>query len=144
MISLASSKPSVFQYKNAVFPPEEGAFVFKRKNRYYMTQSPKAGLPDNDRAEHVIYYMSDKFTGPWIYKGIIMEAEKGQTRHASGYAYHGVYMLWYHIIEDGMFHRRRPCAEYLKFNIDGTIKKVNRTKQGVSHVEKSAAVSEEK
>ena len=132
MLSL-SSNLAQFQYKNAVFPPEEGAFVFKRGNHYYMTQSPKAGLPNNNRAEHVIYYMSDKFTGPWTYKGIIMQAEKDQTRHASGYPYHGIYMLWYHILDNGMFHRRRPCAEYLKFNADGTIQKVTRTAEGVSY-----------
>lgn len=118
---------------------EEAAFVFKRNCKYYMTQSPST-KHGSGRPEAVVYYMSDSFADPWTYGGQIMDPVRDLSRHASGYAFHGTYMLWYHTLENDQFHRRRPCADYLTFNADGTIQKIVPSAEGVIHHGQSKSV----
>ena len=110
-------------------PKMEGPWVFKRKDKYYFT------MPENNKT--LTYYMSDSPTGPWEYKGVIMEAENGNNHH-SIVEFNGQWILFYHRwIDTGdqcenRKRQRHACAEYLYFNKDGTIQEVKRTEEGLA------------
>ena len=112
------------------YPPREGPWVFKRKNKYYYT------MPEHNRT--LTYYMSDSPTGPWVYKGTIMEEENGSNNHHSIVEFKGQWILFYHRWVDtgdlcpNRKRQRKICAEYLYFNEDGTIQPVKRTKEGLA------------
>ncbi|MFB6344001.1 family 43 glycosylhydrolase [Saccharicrinis sp. FJH62] len=108
-------------------PPMEGPWVFKRKDKYYFT------MPEGNRV--LTYYMADSPLGPWTYKGVIMEQEHQSNNHHSIVEYKGQWILFYHrwLDTDSSCGRQRHiCAEYLYFNNDGTIQKVNRTDKGLA------------
>ena len=95
-------------------------YVFKRNGIYYSTIA--------DGFNHLIYYMGDNPTGPFIYKGEIMEKYGGNNHH-SAVEYKGNWILWYHGWVPG--HHRRVRGEYLRFNPDGTIIPARITEEGV-------------
>lgn len=108
-------------------PKMEGPWVFRRNGIYYFT------MPENNRV--LTYYMGDSPTGPWTYQGVIMDSEGGNNHH-SIVEYKGQWILFYHRwLETGTDCNRKKqrhvTAEYLYFNDDGTIQKVERTRQGV-------------
>lgn len=110
-------------------PKMEGPWIFKRNDKYYFT------MPENNRV--IAYYMADSPKGPWTYKGEIMDEEYGNNHH-SIVEYKGQWILFYHRwfntgdeCENKKM-QRKACAEYLYFNEDGTIKKVERTEEGLS------------
>ena len=111
-------------------PKMEGPWVFKRNGTYYFT------MPEGNRI--LTYYMSDSPKGPWTYKGTIMEQEHSSNNHHSIVEYKGQWILFYHRwIDTGNAcenreRQRHICAEYLFFNDDGTIQKVNRTEEGLA------------
>jgi len=108
-------------------PKREGPWVFKRDSFYYYT------MPEDNRI--LTYYMSKTPIGPWAYKGVIMEAEGENNNHHSIVEFNGKWILFYHRwldINSVCGKQRHTCAEYLYFNADGTIQKVNRTKAGLS------------
>ncbi|MCW8126842.1 family 43 glycosylhydrolase [Microbulbifer halophilus] len=109
-------------------PKMEGPWVFKRNGKYYFT------MPENNRV--LSYYMSDSPRGPWEYQGVFMEQEHQSNNHHSIVEYRGQWLLFYHrwleTPETGCHKRQRHvAAEYLHFNEDGTIQKVERTAEGV-------------
>lgn len=111
-------------------PKMEGPWVFKRGDNYYYT------MPENNRV--LTYYMAKSPKGPWQYKGVIMEQEHEANNHHSIVEYKGQWFLFYHrwieTPESGCSLRKRQrhvAAEYLYFNADGTIQKVERTKTGI-------------
>jgi beta-xylosidase len=112
------------------YPPREGPWVFKRKDKYYYT------MPEHNRT--LTYYMSDSPIGPWTYQDTIMEQEHESNNHHSIVEYNGQWILFYHRwidTGDACPNRKRQrmiCAEYLYFNEDGTIQPVKRTKEGLS------------
>jgi beta-xylosidase len=108
-------------------PPMEGPWVFKRKDLYYFT------MPERNRT--LSYYTATSPIGPWQYKGIIMKEEAGNNHH-SIVEFKGKWLLFYHrwfqdVNDVCQKPQRRVCAEYLFFNEDGTIKEVERTKNGI-------------
>lgn len=107
-------------------PKMEGPWVFKRKDKYYFT------MPENNKI--LSYYMSDSPIGPWKYQGEIMEAENNSNNHHSIVEFKGQWILFYHKWIDSnpaCGKQREVCAEYLFFNEDGTIQKINRTQKGL-------------
>jgi len=98
----------------------EAVYVFKRKGIYYYTIA--------DGFNHLIYYMGDSPTGPFTYKGEIMEKYGGNNHH-SIVEYKGRWILWYHGWVPG--HHRRVRGEYLQFNPDATIIPAKITEEGV-------------
>ncbi|MFG6442997.1 family 43 glycosylhydrolase [Roseateles sp. LKC17W] len=110
-------------------PPMEGPWVFKRKGLYYFT------MPEHNRI--LTYYTSTSPTGPWTYRGVFMEQENNANNHHSIVEYQGQWLLFYHRWLDtpgaacANKKQRHVTAEYLHFNEDGTIRKVERTQQGV-------------
>lgn len=108
-------------------PPMEGPWVFKRGSLYYFT------MPEHNRI--LTYYTATSPTGPWKYQGVIMDAEGGNNHH-SIVQYQGQWILFYHRWLDVpgaacAKKQRHVTAEYLHFNDDGTIRKVERTQAGV-------------
>ena len=108
-------------------PPMEGPWVFKRGGLYYFT------MPEHNRI--LTYYTATAPKGPWTYRGVIMDAEGGNNHH-SIVQYQGQWVLFYHRWLDVpgaacARKQRHVAAEYLYFNEDGTIRKVERTQQGV-------------
>lgn len=109
-------------------PKMEGPWVFKRGDFYYYT------MPENNRV--LTYYMATSPTGPWQYKGVIMEQEHQANNHHSIVQYQGQWLLFYHRwyqATDSDCHKRQrhSTAEYLYFNEDGTIQPVKRTDNGI-------------
>lgn len=108
-------------------PKMEGPWVFKRNGMYYFT------MPENNRI--LTYYTSNSPKGPWKYRGVIMEEEYGNNHH-SIVEYKGHWILFYHRWLDTpetscKKKQRHVAAEYLHFNEDGSIQKVQRTTEGV-------------
>jgi hypothetical protein len=90
-------------------------------------------MPENNKT--LAYYMSDSPVGPWKYKGQIMDEENNSNNHHSIVKFKGQWILFYHKWIDSnpsCSKQRETCAEYLYFNEDGTIQKINRTQKGLS------------
>lgn len=109
-------------------PKMEGPWVFKRNGKYYFT------MAENNRV--ITYYMSESPKGPWKYQGVIMEQEGESNNHHSIVEYKGKWIFFYHRWLDTpdsecKKKQRHVAAEYIHFNDDGTIKKVERTDRGV-------------
>ena len=109
-------------------PKMEGPWVFKRNGLYYFT------MPEGNRT--LTYYTAKSPRGPWTYRGVFMEPENGNNHH-SVVEYKGQWILFYHRWLDVpgaacSKKQRHVAAEYLYFNDDGMIRKVERTSQGVA------------
>jgi beta-xylosidase len=109
-------------------PPMEGPWVFKRNGLYYFT------MPEHNRI--LTYYTGTSPKGPWTYRGVIMEQENNANNHHSIVQYKGQWILFYHRWLDTPGaacgkKQRHVAAEYLTFNDDGSIHKIERTKEGV-------------
>lgn len=109
---------------------KEGPFVFERAGKYYLT------FPwVKDKTETLAYAMADTPTGPFKFKGIIMdESSTGcWTNHHSIVEYNGQWYLFYHHNDySPEFDKNRSARiDSLFFNADGTIRKVRPTLRGV-------------
>ncbi|MCE4537674.1 family 43 glycosylhydrolase [Pelomonas sp. P7] len=116
-------------------PPMEGPWVFKRNGLYYFT------MPERNRI--LTYYTATSPKGPWKYQGVIMDAEGGNNHH-SIVQYRSQWILFYHRWLDVpgaacAKKQRHVAAEYLHFNEDGTIRKIERTNAGVGDFSGRAA-----
>lgn len=123
---------------------KEGPFAFKRKGKYYLTfpwvrgkkgEPGPDGKPLDNHTETLAYAMSDSPTGPFEFKGVIMDewANLCWTNHHSIVEYNGEWLLFYHHNDySPKFDKNRSaCVDYLHFNPDGTIRKVVPTLRGV-------------
>lgn len=108
---------------------EEGPWVYKREGHYYLVYAA-GGVP-----EHISYAMSDKATGPWVYKGKIMDVPEGSfTIHPGVVDYKGHSFLFYHSgqLPDGGGYKRSVCVEEFKYKDDGTIPHIKMTRSAIS------------
>lgn len=125
---LLSVKGNLYKMDMGGYEPKmEGPWVFKRNGLYYFT------MPENNRK--LAYYTSKSPKGPWQYHGTFMESEGGNNHH-SIVEFKGHWILFYHRWLDNNSScekkQRQVAAEYIYFNQDGTIKKVERSVNGVS------------
>jgi beta-xylosidase len=94
----------------------EGPWVHKYNGNYYLSYS--TGTTHN-----IVYAISDKPEGPYVYKGKILTPVIGWTTHHSIVQFEDKWYLFYHdsSLSDGVNHKR--CVKYteLKYNEDGTI-----------------------
>ena len=111
-------QPDPFHY-------QEGPWAYKRNGRYYMAYASTC-CP-----EGIGYAMSNSPTGPWEYKGSIMDGDKRSSGNHPGIIdYKGntyVFGFNYAILKQTMakhYERRSICLESLIFNADGTIQKL--------------------
>jgi arabinoxylan arabinofuranohydrolase len=110
------SKPANYQ---------EGPWVWKRNGHYYLAYASTC-CP-----EGIGYAMSNSPTGPWEYKGMIMEGDKRSSGNHPGIIdYKGnsyVFGFNYAILKQTMtkhYERRSICLENMTYNADGTIQKL--------------------
>jgi len=109
-------------------PKMEGPWVFKREGIYYFT------MPENNRV--LSHYTGSSAQGPWRYRGAFMDEEASSNNHHSIVEFKGHWILFYHRWlqapdSDCARKQRHVAAEYLHFNEDGNIRKVERTAHGV-------------
>ena len=101
---------------------QEGPWFYKRNGRYYLAYASHC-CP-----EGIGYAMSSKPTGPWQYKGMIMEPDgRSSGNHpgiieykGSSYVFGFNYALNFSLI-DVHRERRSVCAAKFTYNSDGTI-----------------------
>ena len=124
------------RYKDADKRPsayEEGPWLYKRKDLYYLLY-PAGGVP-----EHLAYSTSTNATGPWKYRDTIMTIiKKGGafTNHPGVIDYKGRSYFFYHngALPGGGGFTRSVCVDEFHYNADGTIPRIEPTKEGVSAV----------
>lgn len=108
---------------------EEGPWFYKHDGHYYLVYAA-GGVP-----EHLSYSMSDSPTGPWLYKGKIMDTPTGSfTTHPGVIEFCGRQFLFYHSgqLTGGSGFRRSVCVEEFSYNDDGTIPFIKATKTAVA------------
>lgn len=104
---------------------QEGPWVWKRNGHYYLSYASTC-CP-----EGIGYAMSNSPTGPWEYKGNIMDGDKRSNGNHPGIIdYKGnsyVFGFNYAILKQTMakhYERRSICLETLIYNTDCTIQKL--------------------
>ena len=105
----------------------EAPWIYKRKDLYYLVYA--AGMP-----ERVEYCTSKSPEGPWEHRGIIQEPSTNSfTTHPGIVNFKGIDYYFYHngALPTGGGYRRSVCIEYLIYNSDGSIQKVEQTKKGL-------------
>lgn len=106
----------------------EAPWIHKRKGWYYLSYAYQ--FP-----EKIAYAMSKSINGPWEYKGILNEvAGNSNTNHQAIIDFKGRSYFIYHngsIPTEGGSFRRSVCIDYLKYNRDGTMKRVIMTTEGI-------------
>lgn len=111
---------------------KEGPFAFERNGKYYLTFP---WVREKNGTETLAYAMADRATGPFTFKGIIMDESptKCWTNHHSIVKYQGQWYLFYHHNDySPKFDKNRSVRiDSLNFNADGTIQKVIPTLRGV-------------
>jgi len=122
-----------------ITPPhfEEGPWLHKRGDLYYLTY---ASL---DRATHtnerVSYATAPSIQGPWTYRGELTGSGRNSfTIHPGIVEFKGQWYIFLHNAaltigdKQGALGRRAVTVEYLHYNDDGTMKRVEQTDAGVS------------
>jgi len=104
---------------------EEGPWFYKRNNMYYMA------FASTCCPEGIGYSMSKSPTGPWEYKGSIMDGDsRSSGNHPGIIDYKGKsYLFGFNfrlnfMITDKHHERRSVCVEEFQYNPDGTIPKL--------------------
>jgi beta-xylosidase len=117
--------------KTVEFPDfAEGSHLHKRHGWYYFSYGYQ-------RPEKVAYAMSRSIEGPWEFKGILNElAGNCETNRPAIIDFKGKSYFFYHngALQDGGSHRRSVCIDDLRYNSDGTMKRVIMTSEGVKVV----------
>lgn len=108
----------------------EAPWVHKKNDLYYLSYA--SGYPSV-----TAYSTSNSINGPWTYRGVINDLlENSETNHQAIIEFKGNWYFIYHNagLPGGGIYRRSVCIDNLKYNDDGTIKKVIRTSTGVAAV----------
>lgn len=93
---------------------------------YYLIYSPKRG-------SRLAYATSDKPTGPFTYRGYIVDNGvdyPGGNDHGSIAEINGQWYIFYHRMTNGTIMSRRGCVEKIEILPDGTIPPVEMTSLG--------------
>jgi hypothetical protein len=104
----------------------EAPYLTKRDGTYYLVYAAGSNPATVD------YATSDSPTGPWQYRGRILDAlpglpgEDAPTSHPAIAEFAGQWYLVYHLSDGpgGGTYRRQVAIDKLEFNADGTIQKV--------------------
>lgn len=129
MMELAEN-PKTINYGSGNF--KEGAWMHKRNGIYYYSWTD---WTDSLYQGH--YAMGSSPYGPFTYKGVVNGNPKGAQDHHSIIEYKGSWYYFYHVgnYNGGNGNRRNTCVDYLYYNSDGTMKKVQMTTTGVDPVD---------
>ncbi|WP_418529910.1 family 43 glycosylhydrolase [Paraprevotella clara] len=107
-------------------PFEEAPWIHKYKGKYYLTYA--SGFP-----EKIAYAMADSITGLFKFKGILSEgAANSNTTHPAIVSFKGQPYFFTHngMLPNGGSYSRSVCAEFLTYNQNGTIKKIEISTEG--------------
>ncbi|MBP1638673.1 MAG: family 43 glycosylhydrolase [Bacteroidetes bacterium] len=114
---------------------QEAPWVWKRNGHYYLSYASTC-CP-----EGIGYAMSNSPTGPWEYKGMIMDGDQRSSGNHPGIIdYKGssyVFGFNYAILKQTMakhYERRSVCLENITYNADGTIQKLPFWSKNVTQV----------
>ena len=109
---------------------EEGPWFYKRNDQYYMIFA-MGPLP-----ERIGYATSSAPTGPWTYRGVIMENQSGHafTNHSGVIDFKGKSYFFYHTQElpGGGGYKRSVAVEEFSYGADGSIPSISKTSEGVT------------
>lgn len=109
----------------------EAPWIHKKNGFYYLSYAYQ--FP-----EKIAYSMSKSIHGPWVFKGILNEvAGNSNTNHQAIIDFKGKSYFIYHngsIPTEGGSFRRSVCIDYLYYNKDGSMKKVQMSTTGVASV----------
>ncbi|MFB6343701.1 family 43 glycosylhydrolase [Saccharicrinis sp. FJH62] len=108
----------------------EAPWIHKRGDWYYLSYASLW-------PEKTCYAMSKTINGPWEYKGILNELSGNcNTNHQAVVEYKGDWYFVYH--NGGLFsggsYLRSVCIDYLYYNDDGTLKRIQMTTEGVDKI----------
>jgi len=104
---------------------EEGPHLSRHNGIYYLVYA--AGFP-----ESLAYATSNSATGPWQYRGVIMDPLPGTTTiHPALFEFNGNTYLAYHNADlpGGGNYRRSVALDRVLFNPDGSIQPIIRTRK---------------
>ncbi|MBB3697806.1 family 43 glycosylhydrolase [Flammeovirga yaeyamensis] len=106
----------------------EGIWVHKKDDTYYFSY-PIHIERDGKTKQLLAYSTSDSPTGPFEYRGIILDNDSRNSHHSiteiDGQSY-----LFYHVQGPSPY-ERRVCVDYLNYYEDGSIQEVKMTKEGI-------------
>jgi len=106
----------------------EAPWIHKKGDWYYLSYAYQ--FP-----EKTAYAMSNSIEGPWKFKGILNElAGNTNTNHQAIIEYKGKDYFIYHtggVQPNGGSFRRSVCIDELKYNKDGSLKRVIMTSEGI-------------
>ncbi|HEX2673877.1 MAG TPA: glycoside hydrolase family 43 protein [Polyangiaceae bacterium] len=109
---------------------EEGPWFYKRNDLYYLMFA-MGPLP-----EKIGYSTSSSATGPWSYKGVIMNNQSGHafTNHSGVIDFKGHSYFFYHTQElaGGGGYKRSVAVEEFTYKADGTFPTITKTSGGVT------------
>lgn len=109
---------------------EEGPWFYKRGDLYYMMFA-MGPLP-----EKIGYSTSPGATGPWTYKGVIMNSQSGHafTNHAGVIDFKGHSYFFYHTQElsGGGGYKRSVAVEEFSYKTDGSFPTITKTSTGIT------------
>lgn len=103
---------------------QEGPWFYKRGNLYYMVYAGTCC------SENIRYATSNSPTGPWTYRGVIMDTQGSSfTNHPGVIDYNGSSYFFYHngALPGGGGYTRSVAVEKFTYNSDGTIPKMSMT-----------------
>ncbi|WP_224753399.1 family 43 glycosylhydrolase [Paenibacillus terricola] len=106
----------------------EAPWLHKRNVIYYLSYA--SGWP-----ESISYATSSSPTGPWTYRGVIMQPTgTSGTNHQAIIEFKGQPYFIYHTgaLPTGADYRRSVAIEKFNYNADGTIPTINQTSTGVN------------
>ncbi len=113
---------------------EEGPWLYKRNDLYYLVYASQGEGEDQERIDYCIAKSPE---GPWEYQGIVMDsAPNSFTIHPGIIEFKGKDYFFYHngVLPTGGSYRRSIAVDYMHYNEDGTIQKVEQTDEGVQAV----------
>lgn len=98
----------------------------KINGKYYLIYSPRRG-------SRLAYATSDKPTGPFVYRGYIIDngvEYPAGNNHGSICCINGQWYVFYHRMTNGSLFSRKACVEKIKIQPDGSIPTVEMTSLG--------------
>lgn len=114
------------EYKTPILSGEEekrffeASWMHKYNGVYYLSYS-------TGTTHHLAYATSDKPTGPFIFRGYLLEPVLGWTTHHSIVEFQGKWYLFYHdaTLSGGIDYKRNIKVAELTYNADGTIQLID-------------------
>lgn len=97
----------------------EGSWMHKYNGKYYFSYS-------TGDTHFICYAIGDSPTGPFTYKGIVLNPVRGWTTHHSVVEINAKWYLFYHDVQlSGKTHLRNIKVTELHYNPDGTIQTIS-------------------